>query len=83
MELNRKLVFGTLIALASILSLVFIVLKNLDFAVFFMCILFALTNGARVYSFKEKGFTKEAGWMKGMSIFFAIAALVILFIALT
>lgn len=80
--MNRKVVFGTLIALSSILSLVFIILQNLDLAVFFMCILFTLTNASRVYSFREKGYTKEANWMKWMSVVFALGAVLILILYL-
>jgi hypothetical protein len=80
--MNRKVVFGTLIGLFSILSLVFVVLQNMDLAVFFMCILFILTNTSRMYSFREKGYTKEANWMKWMAIVFAIGAVVILYLYL-
>ncbi|MFC4410520.1 hypothetical protein ACFOZY_08795 [Chungangia koreensis] len=80
--MNRKLVFGILIGLSSILSLVFIVLRNMDLAVFFMCILFTFTNLSRVYSFREKGYTKEANWMKWMAVVFAIGAVVILYLYL-
>jgi hypothetical protein len=43
-----------------------------------MTALFALSNGFRAISFKEKGFIREAKWMKGMSIFFIAAFVVIL-----
>lgn len=77
-ELNRNLLAGLLIAAASIMALFFIIKGNLYAAVLFMTALFALTNGFRAISFKEKGFVREAKWMKGMSIFFSVAFIVIL-----
>lgn len=76
--MKRNWVAGILIAIASILALLFVVRGNLNMAVLFMTVLFALTNGFRAVSFKEKGFVREAKWMKGMSIFFSLAFLVML-----
>ena len=76
--MSYRMIFGILIALASVLTLIFIILQNLDLAVVFMAALFALTNGMRARSFKEKGFPRESKWMKGMSIFFTIAAVFML-----
>lgn len=80
--MKRNWVAGILIAIASILALLFVVRGNLNMAVLFMTVLFALTNGFRAVSFKEKGFVREAKWMKGMSIFFSLAFLVMLFLIL-
>ena len=44
-----------------------------------MTAIFALSNGFRAISFKEKGFVREAKWMKGMSILFAVLFFVVLF----
>lgn len=76
--MNRKWIAGILISITSILALLFVVKGNLNMAVLFMTVLFALTNGFRAVSFKEKGFVREAKWMKGMSIFFSLAFLVML-----
>ena len=76
--MNRKWIAGILIAAVSIAALVFIIKGNINLAVLFMTALFALSNGYRAVSFKEKGFEKEAKWMKGMSIFFVVAFIVVL-----
>lgn len=76
--MNRKWIAGILIAAVSIAALVFIIKGNINLAVLFMTALFALSNGFRAVSFKEKGFEKEAKWMKGMSIFFVVAFIVVL-----
>jgi len=76
--MKRNWIAGVLIGIASILALVFVIRGNLNMAVLFMTVLFALTNGFRAVSFKEKGFVREAKWMKGMSIFFSVAFLVML-----
>lgn len=76
--MNRKWIAGILIAAVSIAALVFIIKGNINLAVLFMTALFALSNGFRAVSFKEKGFEKEAKWMKGMSIFFVIAFILVL-----
>jgi len=76
--MNRNWIAGLLLAAVSIAALVSIIKGNLNLAVLFMTSLFALTNGFRAISFKEKGYEREAKWMKGMSIFFTIAFFVIL-----
>lgn len=76
--MNRNRIAGVSIALISIVALIFIIKGNLEFAVLFMTALFAFTNGFRAINFKEKGFEKEAKWMKGMSIFFSAAFVVML-----
>ena len=76
--MNRNWIAGILMAAVSIAALIFVVKGNLNLAVLFMTALFALSNGFRAISFKEKGFIREAKWMKGMSIFFIAAFIVIL-----
>ena len=78
--MKRNWVFGLLITAVSISALVFIIQGNINMAVLFMTAIFALSNGFRAMSFKEKGFVKEAKWMKGMSILFAVLFLVVLFL---
>lgn len=76
--MNRNWIIGILIAAASIASLIFIIVGNLNMAVLFMTAIFALSNGYRAVSFKEKGFEREAKWMKGMSILFIVLFFVVL-----
>ncbi|QUG43210.1 hypothetical protein KD050_08320 [Psychrobacillus sp. INOP01] len=78
--MKRNWIFGLLIAAVSISALVFIIKGNINMAVLFMTAIFALSNGFRAMSFKEKGFVKEAKWMKGMSILFAVLFFVVLFL---
>ncbi|WP_075619280.1 hypothetical protein [Paenisporosarcina indica] len=76
--MKRNWIAGLSIAAVSIAALVSVIYRNLNLAVLFMTALFALTNGFRAISFKEKGFEREAKWMKGMSIFFAAAFILVL-----
>jgi hypothetical protein len=80
--MKRNWLAGLLLSAVSIAALVFIIKGNLYVSVLFMTALFALTNGFRALSFKEKGFEREAKWMTGMSIFFAVAFVIILGIIL-
>ena len=76
--MNRNRIAGLLIAAVSIAAIVFIIKGNMNLAVLFMTAMFALTNGFRAVSFKEKGFEREAKWMKWMSILFSVGCFVIL-----
>ncbi|MET1013399.1 MAG: hypothetical protein ABWX61_02675 [Paenisporosarcina sp.] len=76
--MNRKWIAGFLMAAVSIAALVFIIKGNINVAVLFMTALFALSNSFRAINLKEKGFNKEAKWMRGMSIFFVIAFIFVL-----
>lgn len=78
--MKRNWIFGLLIAAVGISALVFIIKGNINMAVLFMTAIFALSNGFRAISFKEKGFVKEAKWMKGMSILFFVLFFVVLFL---
>lgn len=78
--MKRNWIFGLLTAAVSISALVFIIKGNINMAVLFMTAIFALSNGFRAISFKEKGFVKEAKWMKGMSILFIVLFFVVLFL---
>lgn len=80
--MKRNWIIGIAIVLAAVLSVVFLVIGNLNMAVLFMTAIFALSNGYRAVSFKEKGFVREAKWMKGMSILFALLFFVVLAIIL-
>lgn len=76
--MKRNWIFGLLISAVAITSLIFIILGNFNLAVLFMTVIFALSNGYRAISFKEKGFVREAKWMKGMAIVFAVLFFVVL-----
>lgn len=76
--MNRNWIFGLLIAAVSVAALIFIIKGNMNMAVLLMTAIFALSNGFRAISFKEKGFVREAKWMKGMSILFAVLFFIVL-----
>ena len=76
--MKKNWIFGVLIVAAAITALVFIVLGNLNLAVLFMTAIFALSNGYRAISFKEKGFSREAKWMRTMAIVFTVLFFVVL-----
>ncbi|WP_391117925.1 hypothetical protein [Psychrobacillus sp. L3] len=80
--MKKNWIIGIVIVAAAIASLVFIILGNLNMAVLFMTAIFTLSNGYRAVSFKEKGFVREANWMKVMAIIFAVLFFVILGIIL-
>lgn len=76
--MKRNWIFGLLITAVAVTSLVFIIKGNLNMAVLFMTAIFALSNGHRAISFKEKGYVREAKWMKGMAILFAVLFFIVL-----
>ncbi|MDN3451394.1 hypothetical protein QMA09_14430 [Planococcus sp. APC 3906] len=76
--MNSKILQGLLIAALSIASLVFVVMRKLDFAVLFMTVLFVLTNSFRYRQMKAKGMDREAKWMLGMSVIFVVLFFVVL-----
>lgn len=80
---TRNWIFGIPVVVSSLLAVYFVVQGNLNLAVLFMTLVFVFTNGYRAITFKERGMDKEAKWMKGMAIFFAIAFVVVLTIILT
>ncbi len=80
--MNRKRNIGILLATISIAALIFIIKGNLNVAVLLMTGLFALTNSFRAISFKEKGFEREAKWMKWMAILFTAAFFLVLFLVI-
>ena len=80
--MKRNWIIGIAIVIAAVLSVVFLVMGNLNMAVLFMTTIFAMSNGYRAVSFKEKGFVREAKWMRGMSILFALLFFVVLAIIL-
>ncbi|MFJ7972278.1 hypothetical protein [Psychrobacillus sp. NPDC096389] len=76
--MKKNWIFSVLIVGAAITALVFIIKGNLNLAVLFMTAIFALSNGYRAISFKEKGFPREAKWMRTMAIVFTVLFFVVL-----
>jgi cbb3-type cytochrome oxidase subunit 3 len=76
--LSKKMVQGLVIAALSIVSLVFLIMGNLDIAVLFMTLLFICTNSFRYRQMKEQGMDREAKWMLGMAVIFVIMFLAVL-----
>lgn len=93
MKLGRRAIFGLFlkgdtilqgrwlvgigIVVAAVASLYFIIKLDLNHAVIALMALFALTNGSRAKSFKEQGMERESKWMRLMSIFFAVACILL------
>lgn len=80
--MNSKWIYGIGIVLAGAFSLYFIIKLDLQNALIGMVALFALTNSARARQFKSQGMIRESRWMQGLSMLFAIALAVILFLRL-
>lgn len=80
--MNSKWIYGIGIVLAGAFSLYFIIKLDLQNALIGMVALFALTNSARAKQFKSQGMIRESRWMQGISMLFAIALAVILFLRL-
>lgn len=81
--MNEKIVSTILVAISSIAALFFVVQKNFELAILFLTLMFTFSNFFRARAFKEKGYIKEAKWMKVMSIFFGISSILVLWIVLT
>jgi hypothetical protein len=81
--MNEKLISTILVVCCSIAALFFVVKQNFDFAIFFLTLMFTFSNFFRAKTFKQQGYEKEAKWMKGMSIFFGICAVLMLILILT
>lgn len=81
--MNKKWISTSIIALTSVLAVVCIILESYDWAIFSMTIMFTLTNTFRAKSFKEQGYVREAKWMQITGIFFALAAIAVLYIIIS
>ncbi|HSI67267.1 MAG TPA: hypothetical protein VK947_07615 [Planococcus sp. (in: firmicutes)] len=77
--MNKKLIQGISIAALSLISLIFLIMGNLEIAVLIMTLLFVMTNGFRYRQMKEQGMHKQAKWMLGMSAIFGVLFFVVLF----
>jgi hypothetical protein len=80
--MKKNWIIGTTIVVAALASLIFIIKGNFNMAVLFMTVVFALSNGYRAVSFKEKGYIREAKWMRGMAIIFVVLFFIVLGIIL-
>ncbi|MDW0110146.1 hypothetical protein [Sporosarcina aquimarina] len=78
--MNSKWIYGIGIVAAGAFSLYFIVKLDFANALIGMIALFALTNSARAKQFRSQGMIREARWMQGLSVLFAIALAVVLFL---
>lgn len=76
--MNAKWIQGISMALLSLLALTFLIMGDLEIAVLFMTVLFVLTNSFRYRQMKAQGMDREAKWMFGMAIIFAILFFVVL-----
>ena len=76
--MNAKWIQGISMALLSLLALTFLIMGDLEIAVLFMTVLFVLTNSFRYRQMKAQGMDREAKWMLGMAVIFAILFFVVL-----
>lgn len=76
--MNAKWIQGVAMALLSLLALTFLIMGDLEIAVLFMTVLFVLTNSFRYRQMKAQGMDREAKWMLGMAIIFAVLFFVVL-----
>ena len=65
------------IAASSVLAVLFVILGNFNVAVIFLTLMFTLTNFARYRSFLKQGLVKEAKWMRGTTLLFAVLFLIV------
>ncbi|TWT02228.1 hypothetical protein [Planomicrobium sp. CPCC 101079] len=76
--MNRKLVLGISVAALSIASLIFLIKGNMEIAVLLMTLLFVITNSFRSQQMKKQGMEREAKWMAGVAVTFAVLFAVVL-----
>lgn len=76
--MNSKWVQGIAMAVLSLAALAFLVMGNLEITVLFMTLLFVLTNSFRYRQMKAQGMDREAKWMRGMAIIFAVLFVIVL-----
>lgn len=79
--MNRKWLQAILLVGISVTSIVFLIAGNLEVAVLVMTLLFVCTNTFRYFRMKEEGLIREAKWMRGMAILFAVLFIIVLFTA--
>lgn len=76
--MNKKVLQGAFITVLSVSSLFFLIKGNMDIAVLLMTLLFVLTNSFRYRQMKSQGMNREAKWMLGMAVIFAVLFFVVL-----
>ncbi len=76
--MNEKTVSIILVAISSLTSLFFMIKGNFELAVLFLTLMFTFSHYFRSRAFAQKGLHKEAGWMKKMSITFAVLTVIVL-----
>ncbi|WP_088006143.1 hypothetical protein [Indiicoccus explosivorum] len=76
--MNQKWLQALLIVGLSVASLAFLVRGNMEIAVLFMTLLFVCTNSFRYVQMKREGLVREANWMRGMAILFAVLFVIVL-----
>ncbi|CEG24002.1 hypothetical protein BN1080_03020 [Planococcus massiliensis] len=76
--MNSKWIQGIAMAALSVAALVFLIMGNLEITVLFMTLLFVLTNSFRYRQMKAQGMDREAKWMRGMAIIFAVLFVIVL-----
>lgn len=76
--MNPKILQGVALAVLSITALFFLIRGQLEIAVLFMTVLFVMTNSFRYRQMKAQGMDREAKWMFGMAVIFAILFFVVL-----
>lgn len=77
-----KIISGVAVVATSVLAVVFMVMKNFNWAVFCITLMFTLTNAVRAKDMASKGYEKESRWMRNLSVFFGVASLAVLFVNL-
>lgn len=77
------MISSIIVAFASITAIVLIIMQQFNWAVFAMTVMFAVSNLFRAKNFKEDGYEREAKWMKGMGIFFALASIIVFVVNVT
>lgn len=77
--MKPKWIQGIAMAVLSLAALAFLIMGKLEITVLFMTLLFVLTNSFRYRQMKAQGMDREAKWMRGMAIIFAVLFVVVLF----
>lgn len=80
---NSKWISSIVVAITSIVAIICIVMRQYNWAILSMTIMFAVSNLFRASSFAEQGYIREAKWMKWMGIFFVFASVIVLVTIMT
>ncbi|WP_040225246.1 hypothetical protein [Bhargavaea cecembensis] len=78
MSKGKRWVLGGLIAVTSILTIVFIIRQAMYGAALSLSLLFVFTNYARASGFRDRGMFREAQWMNRLAGFFGLMFVVML-----